>query len=55
MNINFKDFDLQKRIREKIENSGLSFRYNLHISKDIPITYVKVLWYSTSTIFKISN
>ena len=55
-NINFKDFDLQITQREITENTGLSFCYNTHITKDICITYTKALWYySTLTIFRISN
>ena len=54
--INLKDFDFEIRLRETTENIGLSFRYNIHITKDIRMTNVKALWYySTSTIFKISN
>ena len=34
-NINFKDFDLQITQREITENTGLSFCYNTHITKDI--------------------
>ena len=55
-NINFNEFDLQVALRETTENTGLSFRYNIHITKDIRMTYTKALCsYSTPTIFKISN
>ena len=55
-NINFKDFDLQITLRETTEDTGLLFRYNTHItSKDIRMTYVKALWYSISTIFKMNH
>ena len=56
-NINLKDFDLQITLTETTENTGHSFRYNIHITKDICTTYVDALWYyySASTSFKISN
>ena len=37
-------FDLQIRLRETTENTGLSFRYNTHITEDIRIIYTEALW-----------
>lgn len=55
-NTNFKDSDLQITLRERKESTRRSFRNNFHMTEDIRTTYVKNLWYySTSTIFKISN
>ena len=55
-NINFNEFDLQITLRETTENTGFCFRYNIHITKHIRITYLKALCSnSTPTIFKISN
>ena len=49
-------FDLQIRLRETTENTGLSFRYNTHITEDIRIIYTEALWYySPLTIFRTSN
>ena len=44
-------FDLQIRLRETTENTGLSFRYNTYITEDVGIIYTNALWYySPSTI-----
>ena len=48
--------DLQIRLRETTENTGLSFRYNTYITEDVGIIYTNTLWYySPSTIFRTSN